>query len=258
VRARIAALAGMAEEWAAAVRRWRATLPAGDAIEQYTIFQTLAGAWPIEPERLTGYMLKALREAKRNTSWVEPDADHEESVLAYCRGLYESAAFMDDFVPFAERLAAAAEPIALRQTALKLTVPGVPDIYQGDELVALSLVDPDNRRPVDWARRRELLGAPPTDPDTRKLWLIRELLALRARRPEAFAGSYEPLDAGPDTVAFARGGEVVVAVPVRGEPSFSPPAGGWSTVVELAGIRVLEHLRGSAASSGAGPGRGCA
>jgi (1->4)-alpha-D-glucan 1-alpha-D-glucosylmutase len=240
VRARIGALAGMAEEWAAAVRRWRGS---GDAIEEYTVFQTLAGAWPLEPERLCAYMTKALREAKRNTSWVDPDADYEERVLAYCRGLYENAAFMDDFVPFAERLATAAEPIALRQTALKLTVPGVPDVYQGDELVALSLVDPDNRRPVDWARRRELLGAPPADPDTRKLWLIRELLALRARRPDAFAGSYEPLDVGPDALAFVRGGEVAVAMPIRGRAEFEPPSGDWLSVVgpELAGMTVLER-----------------
>ena len=247
VRARIATLAGMAEEWAAAVRRWRALCEplrdagAPDAVEEYTIFQTLAGAWPLEPERLCEYMTKALREAKRNTSWVDQDSDWERRVLAYCRALYEHEPFRDDFEPFAERLASAAEPVALRQTALKLTVPGVPDIYQGDELVALSLVDPDNRRPVDWARRRELLGAPPSDPDSRKLWVIRELLALRVRRPEAFAGSYEPLDAGPDTVAFVRGGEVVVAVPVRGAPSFSPPAGDWREVVALAGITVLER-----------------
>ena len=250
VRARIGALAGMADEWAAAVRRWRSLCGplrdagAPDAVEEYTIFQTLAGAWPLEPERLCEYMTKAMREAKRNTSWVEQDAGWEARVLAYCRGLYEHAPFRADFEPFAARLATAAEPIALRQTALKLTVPGVPDIYQGDELVALSLVDPDNRRPVDWARRRELLGAPPSDPDTRKLWLIRALLALRARRPDAFAGSYEPLDAGPDAVAFMRGDDVAVAVPIRGELDFAPPQGEWRAVIgpELAGITVLERV----------------
>jgi (1->4)-alpha-D-glucan 1-alpha-D-glucosylmutase len=122
-------------------------------------------------------------------------------------------------------------------------VPGVPDIYQGDELVALSLVDPDNRRPVDWARRRALLGAPPADSDTRKLCLIRELLALRARRPDAFAGSYTPLGAGPDAVAFLRGDAVAVALPVRGELDFAPPPGDWAPVVEpeRAGITVLER-----------------
>ena len=173
-------------------------------------------------------------------------------MLAYCRALYDHAGFRADFEPVAARVAAAGELHALRQTALKLTVPGVPDVYQGDELVALSLVDPDNRRPVDWARRRELLaalrdGAPPDGPDARKLWLIRELLALRARRPEAFAGAYAPLEAGPDAVAFLRGGDVAVALPLRGgaaEPAL--PAGDWRPVFDPvllpgAEIRLLER-----------------
>jgi (1->4)-alpha-D-glucan 1-alpha-D-glucosylmutase len=262
VRARIGALAGMAEECTAAVRAWRELCAplrvdgAPDAIEEYTIFQTLVGAWPLPAERLCGYMEKALREAKRNTSWVEPDAGWEARVLAYCRALYDHGRFRAVFEPFAARVAVAGELHSLRQTALKLTAPGVPDIYQGDELVALSLVDPDNRRPVDWARRRALLdelraGAEPADPDARKLWLIRELLALRARRPDAFAGgSYLPLDAGPDAVAFARGGEVVVALPVRegglDTLALELPRGSWRSAFDgdlLPGaqINVLER-----------------
>jgi (1->4)-alpha-D-glucan 1-alpha-D-glucosylmutase len=259
VRARIGALAGMAGEWAARVRRWRelcAPLRAGgapDAVEEYTIFQTLVGAWPLEPERLCEYMVKAMREGKRNTSWVEQDGDWEGRVLAYCRGLYEHAGFRADFVPFAARVAAAGELHALRQTALKLTVPGVPDVYQGDELVALSLVDPDNRRPVDWARRRELLaalraGAAPDGPDARKLRLIRELLALRARRPEAFAGAYTPLDAGPDVVAFLRGEDVAVSMPIRGGGlELDLPPGDWRPVFDpalLAGAEITVLERG--------------
>jgi (1->4)-alpha-D-glucan 1-alpha-D-glucosylmutase len=253
-RARIGALAGMADEWAEAVRGWRAACaplrgshpPAPDAIEEYTIFQTLVGAWPLEPQRLCAYMEKAMREGKRNTTWVEPDAAWEGRVLAYCRALYDHAPFRDAFLPFAERVAAVGERHALRQTALKLTVPGVPDIYQGDELVALSLVDPDNRRPVDWARRRTLLDglAAPDSPDTRKLWLIRELLALRARRPDAFAGGYAPLEAGPGAVAFLRGADVAVGVPVRGDAVELPlPAGDWRPVLDgrIAGIHVLER-----------------
>jgi (1->4)-alpha-D-glucan 1-alpha-D-glucosylmutase len=262
VRARIGALAGMADEWAAAVRDWRKlcaplrTAGAPDAIEEYTIFQTLAGAWPIASERLCAYIEKALREAKRNTSWVEPDRAWEERVLAYCRSLYDHPPFLAAFTPFAARLAAVGELHALRQTALKLTVPGVPDVYQGDELVALSLVDPDNRRTVDWTRCRELLGelragSPPDDADARKLWLIRELLALRARRPDAFAGgAYTPLEAGPDAVAFARGDDVVVALPLRDGGldtlALELPPGRWRPVFEAdrlpgAQVNVLER-----------------
>ena len=263
VRARIGALAGMADEWTAAVRRWRELCaplrrsdpPAPDAIEEYTIFQTLVGAWPLPPDRLRAYMEKALREAKRTTSWVEPDRAREERVFAYCRGLYEHEPFRAAFEPFAARLAAAGELHALRQTALKLTVPGVPDIYQGDELVALSLVDPDNRRPVEWARRRALLdelraGAALDGPDARKLWLTAELLALRARRPRAFAGGYTPIDAGPDAVAFLRGDDVAVALPLRegglDTLALDLPRGSWRPAFEgdrLPGaqINVLER-----------------
>ncbi len=189
-----------------------------------------------------------MREAKRNTTWIAPDAAWEERVLGYCRALYDHAPFRAAFEPFAARAAAAGERHALRQTALKLTVPGVPDLYQGDELVSLSLVDPDNRRPVDWARRRALLadGAVPDSPDGRKLRLIRDLLALRARRPEAFAGAYVPLDAGPDAVAFLRGDAVAVAVPVLGDAARPVlPAGDWRPVTDpaaLAGIDVRERV----------------
>ena len=253
MRARLGALAGLADEWVAAVRDWRElnaplrTDGAPDAIEEYTILQTLVGAWPLEPDRLCAYMEKAMREAKRNTTWIEPDASWEGRVLGYCRALYDHAPFLAAFEPFAARVAEAGERDALRQTALKLTVPGVPDLYQGDELVSLALVDPDNRRPVDWERRRALLrdGAPPDSPDGRKLRLIRDLLALRARRPGAFAGTYVPLDAGPDVVAFLRGDAVAVTVPVRGAAALPPlPAGDWRPVVDpetFAGIDVRER-----------------
>jgi len=265
VRARIGALASIAEGWVAAVREWRSLCAplradgAPDAVEELTIFQTLAGAWPLERERLCAYMEKAMREAKRRSSWVEPDEAWEGRVLAYCRGLYDHAPFRAAFEPFAERVAILGELHALRQTALKLTVPGVPDVYQGDELVALSLVDPDNRRPVDWERRRVLLdelagGAVPASRDARKLFLVRELLALRARRPDAFAGgAYTPLDAGPDAVAFLRGDDVAVALPVRegglDMALLALPAGDWRPVFDpehLAGteIHVLERGAG--------------
>jgi (1->4)-alpha-D-glucan 1-alpha-D-glucosylmutase len=243
-RARLETLAGMAEEWAAAVRRWRelcAPLRSGgapDPIEEYTVFQTLASAWPIEPDRLVAYMEKAMRERKVTTNWIEPDDAHEAAVLGYCRALYDHRPFLDDFEPVAAAIDRAGVLAALRQTALKLTVPGVPDVYQGDELLTYSLVDPDNRRPVDWEQRRRLLAAvragDDVPPEAAKLALVHRLLALRARRPEAFAGEYEPLGAGPATCAFVRGGAVLVAVAVRpGVPngSLALPEGAWRSAV---------------------------
>ena len=123
---------------------------------------------------------------------------------------------------------------ALRMTALKLTVPGVPDVYQGDELLSFMLVDPDNRRPVDWEERRRRLEAVRAGAlEPAKLALIHRLLALRARRPEAFAGDYGPLDAGAACCAFLRGGEVLVAVAVRPgvvAGAVAVPAGEWRPV----------------------------
>jgi (1->4)-alpha-D-glucan 1-alpha-D-glucosylmutase len=259
VRARIGALAGMADEWGAHVRRWMeacSTLAGPDAVERYFVFQTLVGAWPIEVERLEAYIEKALREAKRTTNWIEPDLAHEEGVKAFCRALYEHRPFLSDFEPFAAEVARVGDRAALAQLLLKLTVPGVPDVYQGDELRALSLVDPDNRRRVDWARRRELLtevrrGAAPTD-ETRKLWLIVRALTLRASRPDAFAGgAYAPLAAGDDACAFVRGDAVLAACALRGKPAeaIDVPAGTWRDALgggerRLAGpVPLAELLR---------------
>ena len=239
VRARIGALSAMAGEWEARVRRWlelTREVDGPDDVERYFVFQTLAGAWPIERERLQAYMEKALREGKRTTSWVDPDEAHEAGVQGFCAALYEHEAFLADFEPFAARLARAGDRSALAQLLLKLTVPGLPDVYQGDELASLSLVDPDNRRPVDWAARRRALdalraGAAPTD-ETRKLWLITRVLELRRARPAAFSGAYEPLDAGPRTVAFLRGGEVLAAVAIRGDGDpVELPEGRWHDVL---------------------------
>ena len=187
-----------------------------DPIERYLVFQTLVGAWPIEPERLDGYLEKALREAKRTSSWIEPDVEHEDAVKAFARGLYDLPEFREDFDAFVAEVAAAGDRAALGQLALKLTVPGLPDIYNGDELPLFSLVDPDNRRPVDWEARRSALDALQRGEDVDpKLLLIVRALALRARRPGAFSGAYTPIDAGEHVVAFARGeGEVLVVVPV--------------------------------------------
>ena len=248
VRARIGALSTMPEAWATHVRRWlelTAEIPGPDDVERYLILQTLAGAWPLERERLQAYVEKALREAKRTTNWVEPDEEHEAGVQAYCAALYSHEAFLADFEPFAAELARAGDRAALAQLLLKLTVPGLPDVYQGDELLALSLVDPDNRRPVDWELRRRLLaevrrGAAPTA-ESRKLWLIVRALVLRRSRPGAFAGGYEPLDAGPSTVAFLRGGDVLAAAAIRGDGDpVELPEGRWRDV-----LHGGEHVGGS-------------
>jgi (1->4)-alpha-D-glucan 1-alpha-D-glucosylmutase len=256
VRARLGALAGMPERWARLVRRWLATsrvLTSGgapDPVEQYLIFQTLAAAWPIEPARLEAYLEKALREAKRHTNWVRPDIAYEAAVKRFARALYDHRDFRRDFDGFAADLAAAGDRAALGQLLLKLTVPGVPDIYQGDELLSLSLVDPDNRRPVDFQARRAALTEVAAGADEpRKLWLIHRALALRARRPDAFAGAYLPLDAGPDAVAFARGGGVVAAARLRGDGarSITLPEGSWRDVLarrELSGRLSVADLTG--------------
>jgi (1->4)-alpha-D-glucan 1-alpha-D-glucosylmutase len=247
-RARIGALSAMAEDWAAAVCRWReinaplrasATAPTPD--EEYLLYQTLVGTWPISGDRLAGYLEKAMREAKVGSNWVSPDKRHEGAVQAFAAAVIEHGPFLYAFEGFTARVAEAGERSALGQLLLKLTSPGIPDVYQGDELWALSLVDPDNRREVDWEQRRALLdelraGAQPTR-ETRKLHLIWRGLELRARHPEAFGGAYGPIPAGDDVCAFLRGEDVLVAVAVRdgavGGAWELPPvaAGRWRDVL---------------------------
>jgi (1->4)-alpha-D-glucan 1-alpha-D-glucosylmutase len=227
VRARLVALTWIPDEWRAFVESVPVP-PAVDPNDAYLVLQTVAAAWPLTRERLDGYLEKALREAKLRSSWLEPDEAYERAVQDFAR---EAHALVE---PFARRLAGVGRPIALAQTLLKLTCPGVPDVYQGDELECLSLVDPDNRRPVDWDARRRALGRP-----AGKLRLIARTLAQRAERPEAFAGSYEPFDAGPDVCAFVRGGEVLAAVPLRPGATFEPPSG-WRDA--LGGESLGVHL----------------
>ena len=216
VRARIGALAALHEEWAVRVRRWH-VLTGGmdDANEEYLLWQTLVGAWPIVPGRLELYLEKALREAKRTTSWLEPDEAHERRVKDFVRDLYSNQEFLEDFEPFAARVARAGEHASLGALLLRLTSPGLPDLYQGDALGSLNLVDPDNRRPIDWNAHAAVLREPVPTRRTLKAHLIRRVLHLRMERPEAFAGNYEPLDLGPDRVGFVRGGAIRVVVPLR-------------------------------------------
>jgi (1->4)-alpha-D-glucan 1-alpha-D-glucosylmutase len=257
VRARIAVVAEMPREWRAHVLRWRElnagfrTAGAPDAGEEYLLYQTLVGAWPIDCRRLVHYMRKALREAKLNTNWLRPDRDREARVERFCARVLEHPPFLEDFEPFAAEVAARGRSAAIGQTLLKLTCPGVPDIYQGDELELLALVDPDNRGPVDWEHRISALaalraGAPPT-PETAKLHVIVVALELRARRPEAFAGSYVSVAAGPTVCAFMRGEhDVLVVVRLRpgGLRSLVLPdgaAGEWRDVLDDE-VRELERV----------------
>jgi (1->4)-alpha-D-glucan 1-alpha-D-glucosylmutase len=237
-RARIGALATMAAQWRERVMRWHAIAAslrpdAGAApgfSEEYLIYQTLVGVWPIEAERFDAFLEKALREAKLATSWLAPDVEFERAVQRFARALLAHRPFLDDFAQFMATLLPEGERSALGQLLLKLTAPGVPDIFQGDELWRLSLVDPDNRRAVDWGERREALarvlaGGAPRAADA-KLFLIHRALSLRARRAEAFAGAYEPLAAAPGVCAFLRGeeAEVLVAVAVRSGGSLADAA----------------------------------
>jgi (1->4)-alpha-D-glucan 1-alpha-D-glucosylmutase len=222
VRARLLALSWHAEEWAELARR---ELDFEDANEAYFALQTLVGAWPIEQERIDAYFEKAYRESKRRTNWLEPDDAWEGRIKAWARSKREAAGEL------AGRVRAEGERIALSMLVLKLTCPGVPDVYQGDEAEALALVDPDNRRPVDWARLERLLDEDPLREP--KLWVTSRVLRLRRDRPEAFAGGYMPVAAEPDVCAFMRGPDVLVVVPLA--PSAPPEvdvAGHWDDVLE--------------------------
>ncbi len=244
VRARIAALSWMSGRWTEWARDWLErsaqlrTDGAPDDLERYFLLQTLVGAWPIEADRVRAYMEKALREAKRNTSWTEQNEMWERAVMSFVDGVYADAGLRRDIDGFARELEFSGDCIALRTVALKLTVPGVPDLYQGDELPLSALVDPDNRRPVDWQWNETMLGrlaggAQP-EPSIRKLWLTTRLLGLRIRRPEAFSGGYSPLDAGAAAVAFRRGEDVLVAVSTRPGPpqgAVAGAAGRWRDVL---------------------------
>jgi len=232
VRARIVALASLAKEWVALRAGWRSL---DDPHEDELLWQTLVGTWPIDPGRIEAYLEKALREAKVNTSWIEPNEVHERRVKAAARRAIAEPP--DGFEAFAARVTELGRRNTLAMTLLKLTVPGLPDLYQGDELESLNLVDPDNRRPVDWDERRRALTQPPP-----KLHVIREALALRRRRP---LGEYRPVELGADMCAFLRGDDVAVAVSLHGQdpPELELP-GEWRSVLDDAlPVRLLERVQ---------------
>jgi (1->4)-alpha-D-glucan 1-alpha-D-glucosylmutase len=266
VRTRIHLLSEIPERWAEAVRRWSARNerhrrgPFPDRGIEYLTYQTLLGAWPIGIERLLPYLEKAAREAKMHTSWTEPNAEYESALRSFAEGLLADDEFRADFASFVAPLVEPGRVHSLAQTLVKLTAPGVPDLYQGTELWDASLVDPDNRRPVDYDLRRRLLGelkgATPEsvwarlDEGVPKLWVIARALALRRTRPELFGaeGRYEALPVSgaraEHAVAFLRGGEAATVVPrlvlrLGGrwlDTAVELPAGTWTN--DLTGDRV--------------------
>jgi (1->4)-alpha-D-glucan 1-alpha-D-glucosylmutase len=235
VRARLDLLSEMPVRWSEAVRRWaalnarhhRGEWP--DRNSEYLFYQTLIGAWPIDVERMTAYMAKASREAKAHTSWTSPNEAYDAALRAFVEAAMADLTFMVDVEAFVTPLIPAGRVNSLAQTLLKLTAPGIPDIYQGTELWDLSLVDPDNRRPVDYALRRRLLAeldraAPKeimarSDEGMPKLWVIRQALQFRRLRPALFGDDaiYRPLAAisgrADHVVAFSRGDGAVTVVP---------------------------------------------
>ncbi len=246
VRTRIGVLSEIPALWKLRVREWR-NLNCGHKTlvndelapspnDEYLLYQTLVGAWPFGPtrdqkdwkvfsERIENYMLKAIREAKENTSWINRNDAYENAVTSFVRALLdagESNLFLSDFVPFQRSVARIGIWNSLSQTLLKLASPGVPDIYQGNELWDLSLVDPDNRRSVDYMRRRQMFESIrklSSEPDSAsvsqllktledgrlKLYLIWKTLCFRKHWPQVFQqGEYLPL-----TVQGARANHVV-------------------------------------------------
>jgi (1->4)-alpha-D-glucan 1-alpha-D-glucosylmutase len=238
VRSRIAALSWFPEQWTERVSNWHEQLGGlDDPREELLVYQTLVGALPIERERLDRYLEKALREGKVNTNWLAPNEEHERTVQEFAA----RAAELLERDPFLDRVRTVGRRLTLAQLLLKLTSPGLPDIYRGDELEDLSLVDPDNRRPVDWDTRRAALQAlqrgEAPDEATCKLYVIWKTLALRAEHSDAFAGSYEPVDAGAGVCAFVRGGAVLVAAAVDPDASVRLPAG-WRDVLGVEGLAL--------------------
>lgn len=281
VRARLNVLSEMPGEWDAAVRRWSEHndrhRPHGypDRNLEYLAYQTIVGAWPIDQERLVRFLNKAAREAKAHTSWTNPVPAYEDALAEFVQAITSDAEFMSDLESFLGRtqLVSFGRIASLAQMTLLLTCPGVPDIYQGSELWSLALVDPDNRRPVDYESRRAALEgivgigaaeiAHRLDDGSAKMWLISRLLGERAGRPILFTSAeYAPLQAtGPKAkhaLGFVRGPllALVPRLPAGlagdwGDTEVALPDGRWTNLLtgevedggrSIAAARLLEKF----------------
>jgi (1->4)-alpha-D-glucan 1-alpha-D-glucosylmutase len=257
VRARLSLLSQMPDEWAETARRWsqlnehNRTENWPDKKTEYFLYQTLVGAWPLSRQRILEHMQKAVREAKEHTDWAQQVPEYEQALQKFIEGVLDNSEFMADFKRFVSNLEDDGRITSLSQTIVQLTAPGIPDLYQGGDLWDLSLADPDNRRPVDFAKRKQMLATAKTLSAEQawqqrasgmpKLWLIWKVLEIRRKFPECFgaAGRYQPLPVrGPKAahvVAFARGAKVVTIAPrlVRGlngnwnDTAVKLPAGRW-------------------------------
>nr|WP_241668200.1 malto-oligosyltrehalose synthase [Pedococcus bigeumensis] len=252
VRARLSVIAERPAEWANWVHTAR-ELGAPhrgsrlDPATEYLLWQTAVGTWPISTERLQGYATKAIREAKEHTTWTEQDTVYEADVAAFAEALTTEPALGDHVAQWVDLTAPAARAVTLGQKLLQLVLPGVPDVYQGTELVDLSLVDPDNRRPVDYSVRRDRLahldaGEGLRDLDDEKLLVTSRALRLRRDHPEWFIGEHATYAAVPTSsehaVAVGRGdaeGIQVVAVATRLDDRLRAD-GGWGA----AGVALPE------------------
>jgi (1->4)-alpha-D-glucan 1-alpha-D-glucosylmutase len=267
VRTRISVLSEIPDRWGEALHHWAQQNAHAwqhrtpDRHAEYLLYQTLVGAWPIDRARCWQYMQKACREAKIITSWHEPNAAYEATISDFIDGIYESAEFIASLERFIAPLILPGRINSLAQTLIKMTAPGVPDFYQGTELWDLSLVDPDNRRPVDFKLRAALVerarGLPAAavaedwDCGLPKLWMIARVLELRRRRPRDFspAGRYQPLSAQGThlgkLLAYQRGSGLIVVVPrftlTRGadwaDTRLALPEGSWRNELGDATLR---------------------
>ncbi len=267
VRARLNVLTEIPQEWGRHIKSWsrinrphkgrvgRRKMPSAN--DEYFLYQTLLGTWPFGDfdrcaylERLREYAVKAVREAKVHTAWIKPDQEYEQTYLDFIEKILADEAFLQEFLPFQRRIAGFGIVNSLSQILLKLAAPGVPDIYQGTELWDFSLVDPDNRRPVDFEHRRRVLAQLETAAEANlaglleellhtahdgriKLYLLWRALCLRRRLAPLFEkGDYLPLAAkgarAEHLVAFVRRhdeGQIATLAPRF--PATLDPQGGW-------------------------------